>query len=229
MQLSFDPIVCGLVLVAFFLALHEYRRNTRVILKIIDASALMSRSVDKYNGKWYHKLVFTIRNQGRTLHSLSVFLEFSGPNKSGWITCPLHRRSTTHSDHTQFPPGMVGVFSFESPEIDQGQRGMLLLLSDVRAQDAVLSVYSNGYLAKSFRIGRAGDKAKLIWNRLAWRFNSAFDTHIQRPSQRPLTKLGEVLPYAHPLHVKVNSFLANLKKEAEAVGPDTTRPSNAPS
>lgn len=211
MQLSFDPVVCGLAGLAFMLALHEYRRNTRVILKIVDAHLSYFS---------YSTLTFAICNKGRPLHDIQLHLQFRPPDGHGTVTFPLRLKSDKSPQHV-FPSGMVATFALRSNELDQASRNRLLQLEDVAAQGAVLSFSSDGYYAKRFRIGGYRDKITIIWGRLARRVNDLFISQIQRPGKPTLTVSRKIVPFAKPLSIPVTMFVGSLKKQESDVAEST--------
>lgn len=177
MQYVTELITSITAIVAIVIAIKESRRNNKVILKIIECSACGHGTRHRNGVRSYHELRILLRNCGIALHDVQANISFHPPDDYGIWTMPL-KRGGDQGDRAEFGKGMIGQFGFKSCELSKDEVEFLKVLRDPRKQDAYLSVFSQGYLARSFRIGGPWDRLKFTWNRWACRVNELFEHRI---------------------------------------------------
>jgi hypothetical protein len=185
MSFGFDPFAFFIAMAALWIAFSEARRNNRVVLKIILAECTGRSSVDENNWEFFQDLRIVIKNLGVPLHNLSLRLSFNEPSHHGLISVPLRRRlfsATREVD--EFRRGMIAEYGFKTYEIRVQDRMLLRALKDPVKQEARLLVYSQGYLAKTFRIGGYSDRLKRKWGAFAHQLNYRFSEEVTRTKGR---------------------------------------------
>ena len=93
------------------------------------------------------------------------------------------------------------------------------------ARKSQLTLYSQGYVAKVFRIGRLKDRLAVRWNAFAYRINEKFDRKIGEHG----VKSGRVLPAnVLDLSIPLRFFIQHMDKEAAGGEPGHARPYSPP-
>lgn len=211
MQIYLDLIAVATALVAIWYLIRESRRNNRVILKIKACAASGRQAIDENGGQFFHEFKLVIQNNGISLHHVHAAIGFHGPEGHGWFTLPLKRRKRS-GDRDEFAKGMIVEFGFQTYEFDKNDLAFLSMLRDPVDQNAQLRVYSQDFLAASFRIGGFFDRLKSRWNSLAFRFYNLF-TH-KAGKNKDAMQSYELLPIFTVLGRHVIDFVRWTETEA---------------
>jgi len=191
MSVGFDPLACLVGLLAILLTIYTLWRSLSVILRVVDATCTMLADPNQGGGRsfWYFRLI--IRNMGRPLHDVSVTLVFYEPGGPGLMRFPLRRFSPsdlngTDSHAGEFAQGMVGEYGLKTYQMTSAEiSGLRLLLKNPVAQQACFCVYSQGYLAKTLRVGAGIDLTKRRWNEAVRRIDPPHRVLVRSTSGRP--------------------------------------------
>jgi hypothetical protein len=110
---------------------------------------------------------------------------------------------------------MLAEFGFKTYQLDPQSKAMLLMLKDPAKQYACLSLYSQGYIAKRWRLGTWKHAAKSKWNHLAGKVNYKLSRTMARDEDgRPVVKYYN-LPTFSVLTAHVSRFLQETQYELE--------------
>ena len=215
MQWSFDPILFVTAVLALLFAYHEYSRNTRVRLKIVNFTYSERASRGPGEMRVVRLLAAHVRNHGIPLHDPLLVLGFRGSDGPGWFSCPFEGSKEHGWQQGEFARGMMGEFVLTEDQFDLRGVQMSSLLVDPAAQKAKLSLYSQGFLVCSRRIGGYRDKLGRLMNRVIFPFNSMFTVNVPIPgSQETLLKTREII---HPFIVvedHLRLFIQEVKRHS---------------
>ena len=208
MQLGFDPITFCIALLALLLTYMECRRNSRVILEVLQTRCCFTQSLDKNDGRPFSNFMILMRNSGISLHSVHAVLSFREPNGASRINVPFQVRSSHASAAGEFARGMIVEFGLKSYSLRPFEASLLLSLRCPRIQGATVAIYSQEFFVKRFRIGGMRDRILTSWNRLAFLINGAFATHVKlgRPAQSIL-RTREIMRLQPALDTDVMNFI----------------------
>lgn len=144
-----DLAALATAVASIWIAIREVRLNNTVAITVEDVSH-SARQVQGVNNKQlFHEFRVLIRNRGVTLHGVKARIEFAAAlPQTGWFAMPLTPNREIGGDG-QFARGMIAEFRWRSCEADAADIQMLNALKNCRKQDAVLRIYSQGYLAWS--------------------------------------------------------------------------------
>lgn len=148
-----------------------------------------------------------IRNQGITLHNPRMAIQFAPKGGLGTLSIPLERRHERTGEHTEFARGMIAEFSIKTTEVNELGCKFFGMLEDCSPQNARLVISSQGYIAKSFRVGGRRDRLALRWNWIAFRFNRLFDRQVGEHGIR----MANILPEAQQLSAQLMTFKGELQ------------------
>jgi len=205
--------VCVVAVTALWFALYELRSNNNVILRIDECHGSEVTDLDENHGKTFAELSIVIRNRGLCLHDLAASLSFCGEWGAGHLNFPLTRIGRKADSHDEFSRGMVATFTLKSYELDLGDIHMLQGLGSPRERDATLNIWSQGFLAKQFRIGGLRDRLAQRWNRTAYSFNHVFERRTgTNPEGMPVVKMPEIIPYRPTVERQVVNFIVSLER-----------------
>jgi hypothetical protein len=223
MSFGFDPFAFGLALLVSVIAIIEYRRNNCVILRIKEADASGSRSMEENSSRFFSQLRIKIRNFGISLHDVRVVLRFDLPS-GGFLTSPLLRYSPYSpapiNDRGEFAKGMMGDFGLKSYQMRPEEKRLLGLLKNPAAQRASLVIFAQGYFVKRYPIGTGRDLIAQRWNEFAARINRMFDRRVRRPgSKKTFHASGSVLPVFPSLMWTIGIYLRDIESEARMETP----------
>ena len=211
MQITFDPILFGTALLALWFGFHEYYRNTRVRLRIVDFHCSLRMRAGAVGP--VRMVIARVKNLGISLHAPSLALGFRGPDRRGWISCPFQRSGEHGWQGGEFARGMTVEFLLTSDKLGPGEMHMLSLLADPTAQGATLAFFSQGFLVKQRRVGGYAEKLKRMWNRSAASFNGLFDVHTRIPgSQNTILTMWKIIPGFVTIEDHLRQFLREVKK-----------------
>ena len=208
MQLGFDPITFCIALLALLLTYMECRRNSRVILEVLETRCCFTQSRDENDGRPYSDFTILMRNSGITLHGVHAVLSFREPNGASRINVPLQVRSSHASAAGKFARGMIVEFGMKSSSLRPFEASLLLSLKCPRIQRATVAIFSQEFFVKRFRIGGMRDRVLTSWNRLAFLINGAFTTHVKfgRPAQSIL-RTREIMRLQPVFDFQVMNFI----------------------
>lgn len=215
MSISYDPIAFLTALFAIAFALHESRRNNSVVIKLRDFrySEHWSPERNRNRGGHFAELAVLLRNQGLAIHDPSLVLTFRGGSGLSRLSVPFKLRTERTGEHSVFSRGMLAEYSLATHELDKGGLAVLGLLKDPAKQGLSLALYSQGYLATSFRIGGLKDRLAWRWSNFAHRFNGLFTrTYHDKTWKSDVVKTRTILPTPRPKHVDVMMFAQTLRK-----------------
>jgi len=213
MQYSFDPIVCVVAVLALWFAFYELRSNNNVVLRVKECRGSVMESVYENREQEFAYLSVVIRNHGICLHDLAVSLSFCVERGGGRMSLGLVRAEGRTSQHDQFSKGMVAEFSLKSYELEPGDTDMFLYLKKPREQLAAFDVWSQGFIARQFRIGGFRDRIARRWNPIAYRFNRLFKKRTgTSPEGFPVVRTPKILPVLPALDQQVMSFISSLEE-----------------
>ncbi|MEX2121034.1 MAG: hypothetical protein WD847_15690 [Pirellulales bacterium] len=82
------------------------------------------------------------------------------------------------------------------------------LLESPTLQYARLCIYSQGYLAKSIRIGGYRDKLWSMWNAVAYKINRQFET-----TKEGIVWAPKIVPQAQVIHTNLMYFIQALQRK----------------
>ena len=105
----------------------------------------------------------------------------------------------------EFAKGMIVEFGLKSYQMSSENKAFLARLKDPREQDAVICVYSQDYLAASFRVGGWLDRLKSRWNSVAFRFNNLFTRRVGK--RKDAIRMYEVLPRFKTFEQHIKDFV----------------------
>lgn len=170
LNLFVNLAVLAVALVAIWFTVRESRRNNSPVLSIKECqSSFHCESMDENNRQPFDAFTIVIQNHGIALHDVKVALWFRDLPEYGSIRLDLD--SADEGEHPQFARGMVAKFVMKSYLLDSWGKGMLHRLRDPVEQRAEIHVYSQGYLAYSFKAWSLAERLREKWNRLAVRVN----------------------------------------------------------
>ncbi len=203
--LNFDPLALTVALVAIYFVIKESRSNNNVIIKILECSSELRQNV--LENKSFFNLKIVIQNTGLSLHDITLSLSYHGPQHSGriYVSIPAKNKSSYSGE---FAKGMIAEFEFKSYEL-KDFAPLTKTLNDIRLQDTTLNLYSQNYLAKSFRIGGLRDKIIIRWNRIAQKLRYQKKVGLS-PEGCPVVKYYG-FPVFYTLEDKLNLFLDSIK------------------
>lgn len=142
-----DLAALATAVVSIWIAIREVRLNNTVALAVEDVSYSARHVYGFNNEQLFHEFRILIRNRGVTLHGVIARIEFAAAlPQTGWLSMPLTANREVCGDG-QFARGMIAEFRWRSCETDAAGIQMLNALKNCRKQNAVLRVYSQGYLA----------------------------------------------------------------------------------
>lgn len=152
---------------AFFaigLAVYEMRRNSSVVISLVEATHQAVGRVGVRGGKLVHELTIVVRNDGVALHDVRAYLEFSGERPHfGHCSIPLKVNNEVYGDGA-FTRGMIAAFSWSELDLDGSTIRSLKLLRDCRKQRATFRLYSQRYLAYSHSVAATWARARAYVN-----------------------------------------------------------------
>jgi len=217
MQLYIDLIALATAVVAIWYTIRESRRNNSVVLRIEDCSTSGVEAINENAGQFFHKLTIVIQNRGIALHEVRASISFRDPDEHGRFNLSLERRKRS-GDRDEFAKGMIAEFGFKSyKHEDYGT--FLRLLRNPKAQDAKLCIYSQDYLAASFRIGGLLDRLRSRWNGWASRFNNLFTRKVGKNKQGlDVIRMYELLPSFTTLSPHIVRFCRCTEREQSENG-----------
>jgi hypothetical protein len=166
MLVGLDLCAFIIALLALWYTIRESRRNNSVILRILECESAGCLSLNENDRQPFSYLRLVVRNEGVTLHDISVQLTFRNPEitEMSFTMCQSEERKLSQGEFTK---GMIGEFFLKSYQL--GDIGLKKLegLNDPVKQQARFRVFSQDFLAKEIRIGSRLTKLKLKWNGLA--------------------------------------------------------------
>ena len=211
-NLGFDPVAFCTALFAIWFAFHEARKSNNVLIKIRKCVFSGVQSIDENQCRYFSKLTILLQNRGISLHNLHVSLNFAEKNGCGSINVPLKRENSKTSNHDEFARGMLAEFYFKSYQLNDAQKSLLRDLKDAQKQKARLCVYSQNYLAKTFKAGGTLDRLKHKWNNIAIRIKSGFERQVGiNPEGMPIIKRYNVVPTFEILEFNIMSFISSCE------------------
>lgn len=208
-----DLIALFLSFVAIWYTIRESRRNNSVVLRIKDCKSTFSSTGPGENVRKTFSII--VRNEGISLHNVEANLIFVPSNGHGRINMVVKRRRPSKGTD-EFARGMVAEFYLDSTELDEVGHYFIEELKDLKKQDVNLCIFSQGYLAKEFRIGGRIDRLKLKWNHYSYRFNSLFDRRKPLPDGSPILYTYNVVPKFVTLGWHLESFCKWVRRKDEA-------------
>lgn len=211
-DMGFDPFAFLAALVAVWFAWHESRRSNRVLLRVEAVDCSHTQSIDENRGQLFSQLRIRIRNLGLSLHTPKVSLSFRPLNEHGRFQIPLAHRHDRTGNVDEFARGMVADFGCKSYECDKHTADFFDLLKEPTRQDAFLCVYSQGYLAKEYRIGGVRDRIISKWNRFAFWFNGLFTRITKTEDGKEVIRMRTVLPSLVTFESKIMEFVQALQR-----------------
>ena len=221
-----DPAACVLAVIALIFAWRVERRNTRVVLKIMECEGSSQRSVDENNCQIFHLFRVLIRNNGIILHNPTVALKFNRDDGRGTLSLKLRQLTEIPNGANEFAKGMIAEFALKSYHLDKVGVDWLLSLKDVDTQKARLVVCSQEYVAAKIRLGGWSDRALRYWNRLAFRFNMKFwRKRGADESGQPMLYTPKILPIFMTTGCPLSNFINELRRDRNptAQGSENTR------
>ena len=119
-HLSIDPISFPVALIALFIALREWKRNTRPALRVMECKGGFRQDLQSPSGSDYFRV--KILNEGISLHNVTVELQFKPEQFPGGfsIGLPIARETNAQKDLTTFVNGMIGDFEFRTDAFMNG-------------------------------------------------------------------------------------------------------------
>lgn len=134
-------------------AIIETRRNNRTSLSVVEASTCSRRTIDENDGNWFQELSLILRNNGLPLHDVKAGITFLGlPPNTGTYSIGLREKGVAPAGR-EFAKGMIVTYRLRSYELDETTKAMLKRLQSPLRQHAALRIFSQEYLAYTFRIG----------------------------------------------------------------------------
>jgi hypothetical protein len=227
--MSFDPGAFILALVVAAVTILEFRRNRSVQIKIVDVSTIGTTSIHENFGQHFLHFRILILNTGRPLHNVAMILHFRDYRGAGHMTVPLRRFSLqqelefAHMQEGEFGYGMVGYFGIKSYHLAPHDIQFLSNLKNAAEQHAQLIVFSQGYRAKSFKIGVGRDLLALRWNQFAWRINPKFDSTV-RLKGKTFHKSGALIPVVPVISVSLMDFVKWAQQLPPPMAPQPNQP-----
>jgi len=207
--LNFDPIALGAALFAIFFAMWESRKNNNVIVKIKDCSGGMKQDISENNSQQFFYFKIIVQNKGLPLHNISLSLSFSGLDHSGRFNYPIPMRKDLISDGV-FAKGMIAEFELHSYKLRKDDI-LLTSLQDISFQKTTLCLYSQNYLATTFKIGGFIDKLQNYWNNIAHKLS--FQRKISTSCDgHPVIKEYKLLPSFCTLEKHLRLFIEGSKE-----------------
>ena len=163
--------------------------------------------------KPFNTFTLIIKNTGISLHDVSLSLEFMAPSGHGTVNIPVPLTQGKRAVSGEFAKGMLAEFGFKSYQLDPHSKAILLMLKDPAKQFACLSLYSQGYIAKRWRLGTWKHAAKSMWNHLAGKFNYKIHRTMARDENgSPIVKYYN-LPTFSVLTAQVSTFVKCTQQE----------------
>jgi hypothetical protein len=215
-NVGFDPAALLTALIAILFTYRESRRNNSVVLRIERCQYESTYSPKRSNGEADRRLSLLIRNLGISLHDPSVTLNFR--ERRGYSRCNIvfSRANEPSEGRDEMSKGMIAEFALKTADRLGIQSGLLFELEDPTAQNVWISVYSQGYLAKRFRVGGLRDRLVSRWNSLAFRVNQLFIRRV-RANERgeEAIKTPMVLPTFIALEPAMMLFVNSLRRSHE--------------
>lgn len=216
MQIYLDLVAVATSLVAIWYTMRESRRSNCVVLKIKHCTASLTQAIDECGGQCFDDLKLVIQNNGIALHHVHAAIEFRGSNGYGWLSLPLRRRKRS-GDRDEFAKGMIVEFGLKSYELNETDLTFIKLLRDPKKQGATIGIYSQDYLAATFRIGGYWDRVRCRWNKWAFRFNNLFTHKIGNDKEGPdVIRTYDILPMLTTLAPRVLEFVRSTEKGSVA-------------
>jgi len=211
---SFDPIAFCAALFAIWFAWHESRKSNNVLLATEKCESSLKQSILENEKRWFWKFKLLLRNSGRPMHNVKVTLSFNGPGGSGTFSVPIGRTEREPCTNGEFSKGMIAEFEFKSYTMSAGERAMLCMLEDAVRQCACVNVYSQGYLAKSFRVGSLMDRMKERWNAFASWSNQALKRQVgTSPEGMPVVRHYRIMPEFASFRRSVMDFVNGCRED----------------
>lgn len=212
--LQIDPLSFIVALLALWIAWADYRRNNYVIVNVIECQCSHPMKMDENKGQLFHHFRVLIRNHGLPLYGVMAILSFNDEH-GGSVAIPLKKAGERNGTHDEFARGMVAEFYFKSYELNKASLACLLLLKNMRKQDAHLRLYSSGYFARDIRIGGFVEWTKSIWNVVAYQLNRPFKRTVTKDEAgRPVKK--HYNPFRQFVNISwaLRNFIEKLSREA---------------
>jgi len=207
---------------ALWITYTESRRNNSAIVKIIECASSLSASLYESNGMPFYKFVIAFRNKGICLNDVHVVLEFRDANGTGWLQSRIPNDDESAMGQADFARGMIGKFAYKSHRMKRFDTEFLLHLIDAKKQNARISIYSQGYLAASFRVGGLCNAIKHAWNRFAFAVNSKLTRKVGKaPEGHDIVRGYTVLPSFVLVEDKIMGFIGNLRTKANETKQNT--------
>ncbi len=228
MSFGIDPIALFTSLFAIWFAYTETRKSNNILVQI-----LRCHSTEKFSnenqGRGFTELSVLVRNQGISLHDPKMSLNFRDKAGYGRLSLPLKRRDERTGEHSEFARGMIAEFGLKSHELRPGDRQFLANLADLAKQDACFSLFSQGYLARVFRVGRLRDRLAARWNSFAYKFNRMFDKKIGDSGVKETAILPEkLLDLSIPLRFFIQQVVASQQETGTSVPTNERTPDSRP-
>ena len=166
----------GLILSIFALwvAYSESRKSNSVLVSIEVCEYSGRQHIKINSGVWFGEYKILIKNKGISLHDPKLALAFKDSVGPGWVTFPIERRDEQTGQHSEFARGMIAEFSLRTYDVDANFYRPIKELKDLVDQHARLNLFSQGYLARSWYLGRKRDSLAHAWNSMAQRFNQEY-------------------------------------------------------
>lgn len=212
-SVSLDPFTCLVALFAVWFALREARRNNEVVLKVTGCRGGGSQNITENNCQMFCEFHVIIKNAGVAIHDVKVVLGFH-ELAGGTFSIPLENLDS-NSSTLAFIKGMRAKFGFKSYRLGETDKSMINHLKDLRSQKATLNLYSQGYLAKEFKIDTLGDRLKIRWNHLAYKVNWALRKKMgENREGHDIVKVRHWLPVFVTISDKFRFFLGSIEDQS---------------
>jgi len=212
-----DPVtICSIIVaaVALWVAWDSRRKTTQHVFQMIRVSTGFAESIEQPSGYCHFELY--IKNLGLPFPRMSVALGFREPNGKGWLSYPLRaidivtKRSSDCA--SRVATGQVVEFGWRTHEMEEADIHFLQALRDLRGQQAVLTVYSAGYIVGSIRPGCIRERIQGALQNCVFRLCRLFKFGFHAANQDSWRARVRT-PDSQTLSFALTHFLKNIRKQ----------------
>jgi len=215
--------ICGLVVaalalvvaaVAVWIAWDLRRKTTTHVFGLIEAASGYTNSIEHPSGFCHFEIY--LKNLGLPFPQMSIVLGFREKNGKGWLCCPLRARDirtkASSENAVNVATGLVVEFGWRSYETSNSDRRVLLSLESVREQEAVLSVYCNGYIVSTLNLDSTVGSIRRRWQSAAFGIFRRLELGLYAKNQQSW-RARVKLPDVQLVSASLTYFLDCLRKE----------------
>lgn len=204
-----DPAAFFLAIVALYFAWRVERRNTTVMLRLLECEQNGTLSLEENQGRSFSTFRVRIKNIGISLHDPTVHLTFSDAAGVGNFSIEFVRETALPSTADEFQKGMIADFTLKTYQLHEMSVRRIAGLLNLKKQKARLTIRSQGYIAAEIPLDGTIESIRQRWNVWAFKINQRFWRNVKGENGQEYLDTRGILPSFEPVTAVPLTYFAD--------------------